>query len=909
MTLKQFQQLSSLYHAALELEPHQREPFLREACAQDDELLREVRQLLVANDEAGSFLMDPATGAAAKLVIEEKEAAMIGRRLGHYRILSRIGAGGMGEVYLAEDQKLGRKIALKLLPTEFATHPDRLHRFEREAKAASATDHPNIVTIHEIGESEGIHYIATEFVEGETLRARIKRGQVPVVEALDIVIQTANALAASHSVGIVHRDIKPENIMQRPDGFIKVLDFGLAGVTQNSRLLPMDSQAPTVPAETAPGSILGTVAYMSPEQTRGEKADARSDLWSLGVVLYEMLVQRAPFRGASAPEVFVAILHHEPSPLSQLLTNPPPDLERMLAKLLVKDREQRYQSANDLLSDLKKLKRRLEYEAESLNTDTPRMFSGEGEKNTGSHLLAETAILPPARESQTNSAQPALPVAPRTLRSRFRKLALVAIAATVFISLALGAYWYSISPAAIDSIAVMPLTTRGVEPEFEYLTDGIIESLINNLSRLPRLKVTSRASVFHYKGKDADPVEVVQKFKVKALLVGQVIKRGTNLVINLELIDAHDNSRIWSKEYNSPLSGMLLLQNNISQEIFSNLRLRLTNEERARVSSGNTKNSEAYEMYLQGNYHFNKLTLDGFNKSVEYFNQAIAKDENYALAYAALSISYYALGANESSPLEMMPKAEEAAQKAIALDDNLAEGHVSLATVKYGYRWDWSAAESEFQRALKLKPNSSGALSGYGYLLEALGRVEEAIPLTKKALELDPLSLITNLNLSRAYYYARHYDQSLAALQKALELEPAFFPTQLALAQVYSQKGMYKEALAVINDARQLHKEDPNFLATSAYVYATAGRKDEARTILNQLEKSPNQQQMSHEVSLFIAAAYTALEQPDQAFAWLEKLYQAHSPWVLGVSTDSMFDRLRSDSRYKALLRRNNQSN
>jgi serine/threonine protein kinase len=369
MSPKQIQQLSGLYHAALALEPHQRESFLQEACRGDEVLLEELKHLLAANEEAGSFLAEPAADLAAELIIKEKESAMIGRSFGHYRILSRIGAGGMGEVYLATDEKLGRKVALKLLPTEFANDRERLRRFETEARSASATDHPNIVTIHEIGESDGIHYIAQEYVEGETLRSLIGQGPIPLLESLDIAHQIASAMAAAHAAGIIHRDIKPENIMLRPDGFVKVLDFGLAGITQPEVVSGIDSQIATLPANTAPGVILGTVNYMSPEQTRGQKLDARSDLWSLGVVLYEMLTGQRPFHGESMPDIFVAILERQPIPLAKSMADPPPELGQIVEKLLAKKREHRYQSSAQLAAELKRFHHRLELDAERKSSE------------------------------------------------------------------------------------------------------------------------------------------------------------------------------------------------------------------------------------------------------------------------------------------------------------------------------------------------------------------------------------------------------------------------------------------------------------------------------------------------------------------------------------------------------------
>ncbi len=463
MTSEQIQQLSGLYHAALELEPDQREDFLRESCREDEVLLHELKHLLAANAEAGSFLAEPVVSAAANSITKEKESAMIGRSFGHYRILSHLGSGGMGEVYLAQDEKLGRKVAIKLLPVVFADSPERLRRFEREARAASATDHPNIVTVHDIGEQDGIHYIAEEFVEGETLRSLIERGPVPVFDALNIAHQIANAMAAAHSAGIVHRDIKPENIMLRPDGFVKVLDFGLAGMTQPETVSGIDSKIATLPANTAPGMILGTVNYMSPEQTRGQKLDSRSDLWSLGVVLYEMLTGQRPFHGESIPDIFVAILERQPIPLAQSMADPSPELGQIVEKLLAKNREHRYQSSAQLAAELKRFHHRLELDAErdaSRASNSATLF-----------IRPQTATASPATEEQPLSPATLPPLTDPVTKelAKVARLSRATIGLAVFLTLALiaAASWWAIQQKAPAIVPITP-TERLPERSFSY---------------------------------------------------------------------------------------------------------------------------------------------------------------------------------------------------------------------------------------------------------------------------------------------------------------------------------------------------------------------------------------------------------------------------------------------------------
>lgn len=900
MTPGQLQKLSTLYHAARDLEPGEREAFLCEHCWDDEKLLLEIQHLLSADEKVGDFLVVPVADIAAQIIADEKATSLVGRQLGHYRILSRLGAGGMGEVYLAEDSNLDRKIAIKVLPVEFASNLDRLRRFEREAKSASSTNHPNIITIHEIGESEGIHYIATEFVEGETLRQRIKLGPLPEIEALSIARQMANALAAAHALGIVHRDIKPENVMLRPDGFVKVLDFGLAAV-EKVPLEITDSKSPTIPADTAPGTIMGTVTYMSPEQTRGQKADARSDLWSLGVVLYEMIAGEPPFQGASVPEVFVAILERQPLPLPTVS----PELESIVLKLLAKDREQRCHSskelaAKELAAELKALKRRLEFEQESGGQPAARP-SASGSQAIGT----ETAIFSPQRVSQSDQPQTLpLPV-PATSRARRFRFAVVGAAMLLASMLAAGGYWYFNRSNTIDSIAVMPLLNQSNDPNLEYLTDGVTENLIDNLSRLPGLKVLSRTSVFRYKGQAIDPEEVADKLKVKSLLTGRILQQEEKLLIKLELVDARDGRQIWSEQYFRSKADMLRLQTEVSQTIAAQLRPKLTGEEKARVTRRYTENPDAYDLYLKGISHWNKLTREGFEESIKYFKEALTKDSNFALAYAWLSVAHYTLGANHYPPKEWMPKAKDFALKARELDETLADAHVALAMVYYGYDWNWHDAERELQRALELNPNLDRAYNVYGYLLQALGRAEEPIPMKKQALELSPLSLIANLNMGRAYYLARHYDQAIAAYQEAIKLEPKHSSAHLYIGRIYALKGMHEKALASINTAQALAPGDKHALAFVGYADAVAGKRVEAQNVLEELGRLPI---LRHQTMLMISGIHAALGDSDNAFRWLDRIYQDRSPWIINIQIDPMFDSLHTDQRFKGLLKNTGQS-
>ena len=681
-----------------------------------------------------------------------------GEQIGDYRIVSAIGSGGMGDVYLAEDERLGRKVAVNLLPSSISSDRDRLRRFEQEARAASALNHPNIITIHEIGRTDNNHYIATELIEGETLRHRLSRGRLPVPEIMDIAIQVASALAAAHKSGIIHRDIKPENIMLREDGIVKVLDFGLAKLTEK-KVKATDLEASTVArVNTEMGVVMGTVNYMSPEQARGKPVDARSDIFSLGVVLYEMATGSAPFVGETSSDVLAGLLGKDPLALERVAPEAPRNLHHIVSKALPKDKEGRYQTVKSMLADLKTLKQEIEFEEKlgrspgqsfvptTDDTAPPSSAAGTQEATTKS---GDAVGPPPASSAEYIVSQ---------IKSHQRGAALlgvllIAVAATAYVLFRSGS-----GPAGINSIAVLPFVNQSDDPNMEYVSDGISESLINSLSELPQLKVIARSSAFKYKGKEVDPEEVAKALGVQAIVAGRIVELGDNLQIRVELVNALDKTEMWGEQYNRKATDLLAVQAEISSEIAERLRLKLTNTEQQRLARRETANPQAYDLLLKGLFYFNRGRSEDWKKAIEYFQQAVAVDPNYALAYAELAIGYQRLSVGSLlDPKQGMPKAEAAARRALELDDSLAEAHYALAYIKRS-AWEWAAAEQEYKRAIELNPNLASAHISYSVFLGLTGRQERAVAEAKRATDLDPLSLPVSIPVAGAFYWAHQYE-------------------------------------------------------------------------------------------------------------------------------------------------------
>jgi serine/threonine-protein kinase len=829
--------------------------------------------------------------------------------IAHYRILRRLGKGGMGEVLLGEDTRQhGRKVALKVLPQEVTKSESRLRRFKQEARAILALNHPNILTIYEIGQTDGSYYIATEYIEGETLRHCLWRGPMKFDEALGVGIQVAMALEAAHAAGIVHRDVKPENIMLRQDKFVrdrfvKVLDFGLAKLTDRDAP-SSDPEAVTIPiTETSPGTIMGTSGYMSPEQALGESIDERSDVFSLGVVLYETLAGHPPFKGKTDSHTRVSIIDHDPQPLVHVVPNVPRQFERIITKALAKDRLKRYQTITDLKLDLEQLRDELH------TSDTGESTRHEARETqtdmvTSVPTVAKTQVIT-ATEGATRSG-----ITPMSGGKRW--LAYGVAGALGVLLLVVAVVLFARSRSAINSVAILPFVNDSKDPNVEYLSDGITESIINSLSQLPNLTVMSRNAAFRFKGSNLDPVEAGRTLNVGAVLTGRLVKRDDRFVIKTELIKVADGSQLWGDEYNSSLADIFSVQEEVSKKISQNLRLRLTGQDEEKLAKRYTHDAEAYQLYLKGRYFWNRRNEEGFRNGIEYFKRAEEKDPTFALAFSGLADSYALLcDIGVVRPVDEMPKAKAAAQKAVDADPALAEAYTSRAFVRLAYDWDWLGAQSDFQQALKLNPKYPTAHQWYASYLMQMGKFSLAKAEIEEAHNLDPLSPIISANSGLYSYYEHNYDDAIAKYKVTLQSDPDFWVARHYLALAYVQKGRHQEAIA---ELRKLIKAPPSgpipdqvieaeceASSSLGFAYGIGGRRAEAQTILNQIETLSKRRYIS---PLYFAIVYAGLKDNDRAIEYLNKAFEARHPGLVLIRIEPMFDTLRSDERFKDLIKR-----
>jgi serine/threonine protein kinase/Tfp pilus assembly protein PilF len=799
----------------------------------------------------------------------------------------------MGDVYLAQDTELDRTVAIKILPEDLAADPERLQRFIQEARAASALNHPHILTIHEIGATATSRFIATEFIDGVTLRKRIDAG-IKLSEILEISIQIASALAAAHDAGIIHRDIKPENIMVRRDGYSKLLDFGLAKLMLR-RGSKTDAEAATrAMVNTSAGAVIGTTKYMSPEQAKGVDVDARTDLWSLGALIYEMVTQHVPFAGETPTETISLIMQREFVPISQYVRTAPEGLERIISRALAKDRKERYQSASELLGDLRHLKHQLDVSVELDRTETPESSeeaatgSGRSRPATASGVSAATRA-----ERSASSAE--------YIVSGIKQHKLAAVIAIILLlggAVLLTMYLRGRNAeVGVDSIAVLPFENQNNDPETDYLSDGVTESIINSLAQLPNVRVIARSSVFRYKGKQTDPLAAGKELGVRAVLTGRIMQRGDSLTISTELLDVRDNKQLWGEQYTEKISDLMVMQRTIASRITGNLRVKLSGADESRMAKRYTENPDAYQLYLKGRFLWNKRTADSLGKSVEYFSQAIQKDPNYALAYAGLADAWFSRGwYRHVVPKDAYEQARSAALTALEKDANLAEGHAIMAAIKTTYEWDWPGAEREFKLAIQLNPNYATAHQRYSLYLPIQGRLDEAIAEAQKARDIDPLSLAINENVGDILYLARRYELAIEQLRKTLELDPNYGVARGTLAKVFDAQGRHEEALN-----ERLKGSPPETVAQVKQIYATSGVKGYWQNRLDQLlEKSKHEYVSPADIALF----YARLNQKDQAFAWLEKAMEERSILFNYLVADPRFDNLRGDPRLADLLHR-----
>jgi serine/threonine-protein kinase len=852
---------------------------------------------------------------------------MIGQKFSHYLIIEKLGAGGMGEVYLAEDERLGRKLALKILPEQFTQDADRVRRFEQEARAASALNHPNIITIYEIGrtpiEAGGLHFIATEFIEGETLRHRLNARKLNLREALDIAVQAAGALQAAHAASIVHRDIKPENMMIRPDGYIKILDFGLAKLTEQSSTTDLEGPTKSL-LETQPGLVIGTLSYMSPEQARGQRVDGRTDIFSLGIVLYEMVTGRRPFTGETTSDMIAALLVSEPVRLTQLLPDAPPELERIVSRALAKERDARYQTARELLNDLRRVKAQLDFAGGSVETDASEAGTAllgdlspdippvvDYSTNISSQINPpasyETNIAPGITTAQTlplPGSQPAqvVPTKPLQIRAanRWRWLLPALIATAIVLAAGLVALRYARRNTAIDSVAVLPFVNETADPEAEYLSDGLGEGIINSLSQLPELSVSSQNSVLRYKGKETDAQVVGRELGVKAVLLGRIKRRGADLTVNAELVNVRDGRQIWGERFVRKISDLMAVQDEVTWHITDKLRIRLTETQKATIAKHGTQDAQAYDLYLKGRHFWNQGTPEAIGKADEYFEAAAARDPSYAVAAAGCA-ACHAAGADDEPPHESMIKAKQVALQVLKADDAIVDAHLTLAQVNLRYDWNFADSEREFKRAIALNPRHPAAHHRYAEFLAFMGRHKEAMEEIWKARSIDPRSLPINGDIGRLAFYAKEYDHALDHLRKTLELDQNYAPAHSGLGQVYEQKGQTQDAILEFMRAKRLAQLDQEKLTALKKAYSQSGREAFWRESLEQLKAESGERYVP---SSAIAALHVRLGEHEKAFEALEKALKEKDGGLVELKVDPVFDPLRPHTRFGELLRR-----
>ncbi|PYJ32396.1 MAG: hypothetical protein DME88_11190 [Verrucomicrobia bacterium] len=856
------QTIEEIFHAALDQEPDRVGAFLDAACEGDDVLRRNVEALLASHQRAGAFIEAPVGGIATRIIENGQADLLVGQTIGHYKISKRIGSGGMGEVYLATDITAGREAALKLLPTRFTSDAERLKRFQQEERALVGLNHPNILTVYEIGEDHSTHYIASELIEGETLRQRLMRGRMELREAVDVAIQVASALAAAHETGIVHRDIKPENIMLRPDGYVKVLDFGIAKLAESAFAEDTADGAGSVTlAATNLGSVLGTVRYMSPEQACGAQVDKSTDIWSLGVVLYEMVTGHAPFTGdppsqsygaAGTPgEAMASILEKEPLPLTSYVAHTPAELQQIISKTLRKERKERYQSANELLEALRDLRHKMEFKAElKRSTAAPKLAA----------FVMLAAMVVGAFFAFRMSRHRAVPL----------------------------------PPFPEKSIAVLPFLDLSQAKDQEYFCDGMSEEILDALAKVDGLRVVSRTSSFSFKGKNPDVSDLGKKLNVENVVEGSMRRDGNRVRISAQLINARNGLQLWSETYERELQGVFALQDEITRAIVDALKIKLA----VSLPAHEQRNTEAYDLYLQGLYFSNKGSEEDLRKALSFFQRSLEKDPIFSRAWTGIAKVWFFLADVHVKPLDAYPQSKAAALKAIALDEKDAEAHCYLGEAKRILDWDLTGEDAELNRALQLDPNSASVHLFLALLPLFRGELKEGLGLVLEAEKLDPLSPIISYVATAAYLADKRIDEAIIAGQRTQRLDSHYFYLDSNLAAAYREKGNFAEAIALYTKAQEEQRFPSSGLAIT---YARMGQQAEAKKILDQLLQERQTRYVSAQT---IAAVYVAFGEKEEAFRWLERAAAEHCGTLQWIAFLPEFGALRSDARFPQFLRR-----
>jgi serine/threonine-protein kinase len=776
-----------------------------------------------------------------------------------------------------------------------AANQDRMRRFVQEAKSAAALNHPNIATIHDIGESDGTNFIAMEFIEGHTLREEIHQECTPIPKLLKYLQQVAEGLAKAHSAGIVHRDLKPDNIMITRDRHAKILDFGLAKLVEQQPLTTSDSSevaTAVMPQHSTPGAIMGTVGYMSPEQAKAKPVDQRSDIFSFGCVLYEAATGRKPFAGESMVETLHKIIS-EPAPaITDSNPNAPAELQRIIRKCLAKEPEKRYQSIRDTANDLEEVLEELK-------------GVGDIERSVVPSAGASTVAVGSAQSTHSVS-QSASSAEYVVSGIKSHKLA-VAVVTVLIVALLVGGYWFWSARVAradqINSIAVMPFVNESSNNDIEYLSEGMTETLIKSLSKLQNLDVKPRSAVFRYKGKDTDPQTIGRELDVQAILNGSVVQRGDQIKLNLELVDVQRNRVIWTEQYQRSPSELVSLQSQIARDVSTRLTSKFSSGEETKVTKSETSDPEAYQAYLKGRYYWNRRTAENIRKAIEQFKTATDRDPNYALAFAGLGDCYAVLAEYSGLPSsETAPQAKAYAERALSLDSQLAEAHATLGSVNRQL-WQWAEAEKECKLAIEINPNYATAYHWYSILLKEMGRNKEAAMAIKRAHEIDPLSSVISVNIAELNQLQNNQDASIETTLKIIELDPSYAGAYEDLGISYAIKGRFVEAVMAAEKAIELAKRSGVTLGSLGYVYAAAGRRTEALAVVKELE---NKYARKEAIGIDLATVYAGLGDKDKAFEWLERDFQTRNGKLGSIRWTVTLNNLRDDPRFKDLLKRMN---